>query len=225
MAKKKLIRFDENVTFDHLFQLSYDELMKGFLLTGKWRRDYFKNDHPVILELGCGKGEYTVGLAQRYPEKNFIGVDIKGARMWRGCKTVQEKELKNVAFIRTKIELIEYYFEKDEVNEIWITFPDPQPKKINEKKRLSSPQFLKRYGKIMKEGGIIHLKTDNSQLFEYTLEIIQEHRLELVCQTHDLYASDHKGPAGDIFTFYEEMFRDKGQKIKYLQFKWKCLNA
>ncbi len=221
MAKKKLIRFDENVTFDHLFQLSYDELMKGFPLTGKWRRDYFKNDHPVILELGCGKGEYTVGLAQRYPEKNFIGVDIKGARMWRGCKTVQEKELKNVAFIRTKIDLIEHYFEQDEVNEIWLTFPDPQPKKINAKKRLSSPQFLKHYGKVMKEGGIIHLKTDNSQLFEYTLEIIQEHRLELVCQTHDLYASDHKGPAGDIFTFYEEMFRDKGQKIKYLQFRMK----
>ena len=221
MAKKKLIRFDENVTFDHLFQLSYDELMKGFPLTGKWRRDYFKNDHPVILELGCGKGEYTVGLAQRYPEKNFIGIDIKGARLWRGCKTVQEKELKNVAFIRTKIELIEHYFEQDEVDEIWLIFPDPQPKKINAKKRLSSPQFLKRYGKIMKEGGLIHLKTDNSQLFEYTLEIIQEHQLELVCQTQDLYASDHKGPAGDIFTFYEDIFRDKGEKIKYLQFRIK----
>ena len=195
--------------------------MKGFPLKGKWSREYFNNDHPIVLELGCGKGEYTVGLAREYPEKNYIGVDIKGARIWKGSRMVTEEGLTNVAFIRTRIELIEHLFAAGEVNEIWLTFPDPQPKKVNTKKRLSSPQFLKRYSQIMNDDGLFHLKTDNSQLFEYTLEVIDEYGQELLFHTWDLYASGYKGPASQILTFYESKFTDEGNHIKYLQFKFK----
>lgn len=217
MVKKKLIRFAENFTFEHMFQQSYDELMEGFRLKGKWHREYFRNDHPIILELGCGKGEYTVGLAREYPQKNFIGIDIKGARLWKGGKAIQQEKLGNAAFIRTKIDLIEHFFNPGEVEEIWITFPDPQRKK--ERKRLTSPRFLARYAKIMKEEGIVHLKTDSTLLFEYTRDILEDLELEILFSTYDLYSSSYDGPATEIRTFYEEMFVKEGVSIKYLEFK------
>jgi tRNA (guanine-N7-)-methyltransferase len=225
VGKKKLIRFAENFTFDHLFQQSYSELMKGFPLKGKWRSGYFLNDHPITLELGCGKGEYAVGLARMFPRQNFIGVDIKGARLWKGCKTVQEEDLKNVAFIRTKIEMIEQFFGNGEVDEIWLTFPDPRPKKIDRKKRLVSPEFLKRYSSIMRKNGIVHLKTDNRGLFDYALEILEETGQELLFVTTDLYNSGFEGPASSFRTFYEEKFLKENIKINYLQFKFNPLNG
>ncbi len=195
--------------------------MKGFPLKGNWNKEYFNNDHPNVLELGCGKGEYTVGLAREFPEKNYIGMDIKGARIWTGSRRVADEGLTNVAFIRTRIELIEHFFAAGEINEIWLTFPDPQPKKINARKRLSSPLFLRRYSLIIKDNGLFHLKTDNSQLFEYTLEVIEENGQDLIYHTRDLYASGYKGPASQILTFYESKFKDEGEQIKYLQFKFK----
>lgn len=218
MVKKKLIRFAENFTFSNLFQQSYDELMQGFALRGRWSPDFFRNDHPVTLELGCGKGEYTVHLAMENPGRNFIGIDIKGARMWKGCKLSQEAGLSNVAFIRTRIELLEHFFGPGEVDEIWITFPDPHPTQRRVRKRLTSPIFIKRYLKVLKPGGMIHLKTDNEQLFEYTLGVINEMGHRLVLKEWDLYHSDYQGDATKIRTFYEEMFLQDGQSIKYLQF-------
>lgn len=199
--------------------------MRGFSLKGKWHQGYFKNENPITVELGCGKGEYTVGLSKMYPERNFIGIDIKGARMWRGCKTVAEEGLKNVAFIRTKIELVEHFFNPGEVDEVWLTFPDPRPKRIERKKRLSSPEFLKRYSGLLKEGGIIHLKTDNRKLFDYTLEVIKETGQELMYSTTDLYESGYTGPASAFRTFYEQMFLKENIKINYLQFKFRKLNG
>ena len=174
MAKHKLFRFSENETFSNLIQLSYTEVMKGVPFKGKWNTDFFTKNNPIIIELGCGKGEYTVGLAKKHPEINFLGVDVKGARLWRGCKTSNDEGMKNVGFIRTQIELIDHYFEPAEVAEIWITFPDPQPKEFKARKRLTSPLFLERYRKFLAKDGIIHLKTDNTSLFDYTLELIEE---------------------------------------------------
>ena len=174
MGKNKLQRFAENLTFDNFFQPTYDEISTGYFLKGKWASDFFKNNNPIVLELGCGKGEYSVGLARRYPDKNFIGLDIKGARMWRGCKTAVDENIQNIAFLRTRIELIEHYFAENEISEIWITFPDPQPRRIKENKRLTSPAFLKRYASILKKDLIIHLKTDAFLLYFYTMEIIKK---------------------------------------------------
>jgi len=216
--KKKLQRFAENETFKNMFQPTYDEVKDGYFMKGKWVKDFFKNNNPIILELGCGKGEYTVGLAEKYPLKNFIGIDLKGARMWRGCKTSNENNMENVAFIRSKINHIDKIFDNNEIEEIWITFPDPQPKNHREKKRLTSPQFLEKYKEILNQNGIIHLKTDNSFLFHYTLEIIQEYKHKLIFQTPDLYKS---GITEDVIlfkTFYEKMFLEKEIKIKYLKF-------
>jgi len=216
--KKKLQRFAENETFKNMFQPSYDDVKDGYFMKGKWAKDFFKNNNPIILELGCGKGEYTVGLAEKYPLKNFIGIDLKGARMWRGCKTSNEKSMENVAFIRSKINHIDKIFDKNEIEEIWITFPDPQPKTHRANKRLTSQQFLEKYKEILNQNGIIHLKTDNSFLFLYTLEIIQEYKHKLIFQTLDLYKS---GITEDVIlfkTFYEKMFLEKEIKIKYLKF-------
>lgn len=219
MGKNKISRFEENLTFEHLFQRSFEELQDGFHLAGKWNREYFKNDNPIILELGCGKGEYTIGLAESNPDKNYIGVDIKGSRMWIGCKKVQESGLKNVAFIRTRIELIENFFAKDEVSEIWLTFSDPQPRKSKEKKRLSSPQFLKRYSNFVVDDNIIHLKTDNRPLFDYTLEVIEEGKHDKGIVSFDVYNEGAPPEVTGIQTFYEQMWIEEGRTIHYLNFK------
>jgi tRNA (guanine-N7-)-methyltransferase len=217
--KNKLQRFAENLTFDNLFQYRYEELTEGFHLKGKWGKDFFNNDHDIILELGCGKGEYTVGLARRNPDRNYIGVDIKGARMWRGLKTAQEEGLKNVAFIRSRINLAGYFFDKDEVSEIWITFPDPQPRQIKTKKRLTSPNFLQLYAQFLKPGGIIHLKTDNIIFYEYTRDVIRENKLKLLYENDDVYGSDLDNEVTSIQTFYEKKWLDHGTKIKYLKYQ------
>ncbi len=216
--KNKLQRFAENLTFDNLFQYSYKEVIQGFPFKGKWN-EFFGNDNRIILELGCGKGEYTIGLAQKFPNLNFIGIDIKGARMWRGLKTSKEEGLKNVAFIRTRINLVEYFFGENEVDEIWITFPDPQVKASWERKRLTSPQFLNRYSSFLKPDGIIHLKTDALLLYDYTSEVIKQDGHKLLYTNEDIYGSGLKNEVTEIQTFYEERWLSYQTKIRYLEFK------
>ena len=220
MGHHKLQRFAENLTFPNLFQLSFEQLeTEGFPLRGKWA-EHFGNDHPITLELGCGKGDYTVALARIHPERNFIGVDIKGARLWRGAKTAVEEPLPNVAFIRTRIELIGRFFATDEVGEIWITFCDPQPKKPN--KRLTSPRFLDTYRRFLAPGSVIHLKTDSQELFEYTRdEVLPGESCDVMFATADLYATPYDGEAKLTQTFYERMFLAEGKPITYLQWKIK----
>ncbi len=219
MSKNKLARFAEMETFRHVFQPTTEEVLHDdYHLKGKWA-EWFGNDHPVVLELGCGKGEYTVGLAKKYPDINFIGVDIKGARMWRGAKQSGEEALKNVAFLRTRIEMIASFFDKDEVSGIWITFPDPQLKKNRRKKRLTSPGFLYFYSQFLKPDGLIHLKTDSRPLYDFTKRVISHNQLPLIGDTADLYHSPLQDVAAGIKTFYEQMFLDAGIPIKLLIFK------
>ncbi len=219
MSKRKLARFAENQTFPNLFELSYHELTNhGFHLKGHWNRNYFGREAPLVLELGCGKGEYTVGLAERNPENNYIGIDIKGARMWRGLKTSNEKGFYHVAFVRTRIEMIGYLFGEDEVDEIWITFPDPQPKAYKARKRLTAPVFLDRYARFLKEQHLIHLKTDNRSLFDYTIETLNSGNHRILYQTTDLYGEVPDDPASAIQTFYEKIWLAEHKKICYLRF-------
>ena len=219
MPKNKLQRFAELKTFSNVHEFLYTERETDFKLKGKWNKEYFKNNNPIVLELGCGKGEYSIGLAEKSPRKNFIGIDIKGARIWRGSKNAQEKNLSNVCFLRTQIEFIESCFAKDEVSEIWITFPDPQPNK--EKKRLTHPAFLDRYRNVIKNEGIVHLKTDSLELHEFTLEIIAENKHKLLDSTNDLYGSSvsEREEVKSIKTHYEKLFTAKGKKITYLKFR------
>jgi tRNA (guanine-N7-)-methyltransferase len=224
MAKRKLERFEEMKGMDWVIQPTMDEIKNDvFPLKGKWRTDFFKNDNPIIIELGCGKGEYSVGLGLKYPEKNYLGIDIKGARIWRGAKDVEENNMKNVGFIRTKIDFIQHFFEKDEVDEIWLTFSDPQKEKP--KKRLTASMFIDRYRKFLKPGGIIHLKTDSDLLFEFTLEEIKEHNFTMIESTWDVYGEYFENADTDtkeimsIRTHYEKLFSDKGYDIKYCKFK------
>jgi tRNA (guanine-N7-)-methyltransferase len=226
VGKKKIQRFAEVAAFPNVFHMSYEDSLEGFKLKGKWNNEYFHNDHPIVLELGCGKGEYTVGLAQRYPQKNFIGVDIKGNRIWMGARHAVESKMDNVGFLRTRIDFIRSAFGKGEVSEIWITFPDPQPQKPRERKRLTSPQFLDKYKDILAPGGLIHLKTDNFPLYEYTLEVIKKNGYELLEHTDDLYGKrdikgfgDDLGEVGAIKTYYEKKFSDMGFKINYIRFR------
>jgi tRNA (guanine-N7-)-methyltransferase len=219
LAKNKLERFEECKTFHNLIQAGYFDLLKDYPLKGKWSEKYFGNNNPVVLELGCGKGEYTVSLAEKNKDQNFIGIDNKGARLWRGCKTAIEKNLSNVCFIRTRIELIERFFAPGEISEIWITFPDPQVRSSRERKRLTSPRFLAHYQKILEPGSIIHLKTDNTQLFEYTLETIASQKHELLFHTFDLYGLNLDDDASSVQTFYEKMFLEQQIRIKYLRFR------
>ena len=217
MGKNKLKKFAEMETFSNVFQPPYDPSM-----VGHWRERYFHNDRPIVLELGCGRGEYTVGLAQKYPDMNFIGVDIKGARMWRGLTQAREEGLTNVAFIRTRIDQIEHFFAPDEVSEIWVTFPDPHPGEgeRNARHRLTSPEFLERYRKIVRTDGILNLKTDSPIMYEFTLhEVIEKQGLPLLYATDDLYANDDDLEVKTIRTFYEQMWLDQGLTIKYLRFK------
>lgn len=220
MGKDKLRRFAAVKEFPNFFE---PEVKKTYHMKGKWRSEFFKNDNPIVLELGCGKGEYSVGMARHFPDKNFIGVDIKGSRMYIGAVDALEENLTNVAFCRTRIDFINDCFEENEVDEIWLTFSDPQPKKPN--KRLSSPVFIERYKKLLKPGGIVHMKTDSDLLFEYTEEQIKEQKYECLELTWDLY---HELPekldpvTRDIFhikTHYEKLFTAKGSIIKYCKFK------
>ncbi|MFC5270105.1 tRNA (guanosine(46)-N7)-methyltransferase TrmB [Adhaeribacter terreus] len=188
-------------------------------LKGRWAEDFFENNHELVLEIGCGKGDYTVGMAQLFPDKNFIGVDIKGARLWKGSSLAEEMELTNVGFLRTFIEEITDHFADNEVSELWVTFPDPRPRLGEEKKRLTSPRFMNMYKQMVKPGGIIHFKTDNLELFDYTLEILQKNNENNLIFTHDLYNSDLQDHTLGIQTTYERKFLGEGIPIKYLQFE------
>ena len=222
MAKRKLKKFAEVAAFTNCFFLSFeDSKAEGLSLKGKWNTTYFKNNNPIVVELGCGKGEYTIGLANRFPDKNFIGVDIKGNRIWTGAKTAIENKMNNVAFIRTRIDFIESCFNAHEVDEIWITFPDPQPQKTRTRNRLTNMMFINRYKKILKTGGSINLKTDNQPFYEYTKEVTSENKLKLIDATNDLYADtlQRDEVLTNIKTYYEKKFSDMGFKICYLKFK------
>lgn len=219
MAKKKLSQYNDLATFENVTQPDIKELEEGYSLKGKWARDYFKNEYPIVLELGCGKGEYTVNLAKAFPQKNFIGVDIKGARLWTGSVQTQELSLSNVAFLRLDISFITKVFGPGEVSEIWIPFPDPQPKNRQAKKRLTNPRFLKMYGNLLEDDGLIHLKTDNLPFHDYTLEIIEQEGHELQLCTNDLYHSGFTNPLLSIKTHYEKKFLKQGLPITYLKFK------
>ncbi|MDO5656637.1 MAG: tRNA (guanosine(46)-N7)-methyltransferase TrmB [Flavobacteriaceae bacterium] len=222
MGKNKLFRFEENKSFENLKQPTREELFGQFALKGNWNKDFFEKDQPIILELGCGKGEYTLGLAQRYPEKNFIGIDIKGARIWRGAKTAVELQLKNVGFLRTQIEMLEWAFAPNEIAEIWITFPDPQIKFKRGKHRLTHPLFLEKYKKILQPNGVIHLKTDSEFLHGYTHGIIEASGYQVEISNHDIYHPDTQDIPTylrEINTHYENLFLKEGKKITYIKFK------
>ena len=209
-------------TFSNVFQCGAREMLPSggkHEMAGHWRDRYFHNDHPIVLELGCGRGEYTVGLAERYPDKNFIGVDIKGARMWAGAKQAELAGLKNVAFLRTNIEIITAFFAKDEVDEIWITFCDPQMKKAT--KRLTSTYFMQRYQQIVKPSGLIHLKTDSPFLYTYTTEMLRLNPYPVIVHTDDLYGTeaDLLADAKALQTHYEKQWLDRGLSIKYIEWQ------
>ena len=215
--QEKFMAFD---TFKNCFTLFFENISKGFLLKGRWHSDYFKNPNPIVLELGCGKGEYTIGLSENNHSKNYIGVDIKGNRIWVGAKYAIENNLNNVAFLRTRIDFIEHCFLENEIDEIWITFPDPQPQSTRKRSRLTNPLFLNRYKKILKKGGLIHLKTDSTSLYEYTLQVIEENKNLIIWQTDNLYQNcpDNRQELIQIKTHYEKLFTDKGENIKYICF-------
>lgn len=221
-SKNKLKRFRENDTFSNVYQPSREEMVSNFSLKGKWNEEVFKNNNPIVLELGCGKGEYTVELARRFPDKNFIGIDIKGARFWRGAKTAVEEGLSNVAFIRTQIELIEGAFEAGEVSEIWITFPDPQIKYKRTKHRLTNSEFLQRYKRILKEEGLVNLKTDSEFMHGYTLGLLHGEGHEILYANHHVYKNEGS-PAvvTEIQTFYEQQYLEQDKAITYIQFRIK----
>ena len=217
MGKKhKLQRFAENETFTNLFQHHhYDIRNEGFPLKGKWH-EYFGNDHPIVVELGCGRGEYTVAFAQSYPDTNFIGIDKKGARLWRGCKDAIEQNIPNAAFVRTQIDFIDYYFAPGEVSEIWVTFPDPQPKK--ERKRLTSPRFVESYKRLLRPNGLIHLKTDSRLLYQYTLEQIELNGWQLQENVESVYEQSDSELLTTVQTYYEKMWLADGSLISYICF-------
>lgn len=221
MGKDKLKRFQENLTFECMVQPDFDEVFhKDYKLKGNWRKDFFKNDNPVILELGCGRGEYTVGLGKMYPDKNFIGIDIKGARMWRGAKTATTDELKNIAFLRTRIEFIDSFFAANEIDEVWITFADPQLKKDRAIKRLTSSHFLKMYSKFLKPDGYINLKTDSDHLHNYTRAVCEHNLLKQVVVCDDIY-NNIESMSSDVVqlqTTYEAKFLKLNKNITFLKF-------
>jgi len=220
VGKNKLAKWAEMATFSNVIESPKGELPhKDHPLKGKWQKEVFRNSNPVIMELGCGKGEYTVGLAARFPQYNYIGVDIKGARMWRGAKTATENKIPNVIFLRTRIEFISYYFSEDEIDEIWLTFPDPHPGKRNSNKRLTCPWFLNTYSKFVKDKGIIHLKTDNTELFNYTKRLVELNRLPVNFISYDLHGDKPDDDILSIKTHYEHLFLEEGLKIKYLSFR------
>jgi len=222
-SKNKLKRFNENETFSNVFQPTREEIVSDkFKLKGKWNTDFFKNDNPIVLELGCGKGEYSVSLGERFPDKNFIGIDIKGARFWRGAKTALENDMNNVAFIRTQIELIDLLFAENEVSEIWITFPDPQIKYKRTKHRLTNATFLAKYKTVLKEEGVVHLKTDSEFMHGYTLGLLHGAGHEVLYANHNVY--NNEGAPEEVTaiqTFYEKQYLEVDKSITYTRFKIK----
>ncbi|MDC0004856.1 tRNA (guanosine(46)-N7)-methyltransferase TrmB [bacterium] len=226
MERKKLEHFAEMKMFPHAFEPELNEVFRtDYKMKGNWRKEFFKNDNPLVVEFGCGKGEYSVGMSRKFPDKNFIGVDIKGARMWRGAKTAEEEGLKNIAFLRTRIEFIEGCFAASEVDEIWITFPDPQMKDRREKKRLTGPLFIERYKQFLKPDGIIHLKTDSDFFYEFSAEECESNGYEVLFKTDNLYKEGIQNFDADfqeilnIKTHYEQIFTEKGHNIHYLKFR------
>ncbi|WMI66358.1 tRNA (guanosine(46)-N7)-methyltransferase TrmB [Aestuariibaculum sp. YM273] len=222
-SKNKLRRFRENETFSNVYQPTRDELVnEEYEFKGNWNKNVFKNDNPLVLELGCGKGEYSVALAQRYPDKNFIGIDIKGARFWRGAKTAVEENIPNVAFLRTQIELIDHAFGENEVDEIWITFPDPQIKYKRTKHRMTNAEFLARYKKILKADGVVNLKTDSEFMHGYTLGLLHGAGHEVLYANHNVYKQEGSPEeVTSIQTFYESQYLEQNKAITYIRFKIK----
>ena len=221
-SKNKLKRFNQNLTFPNVIQPSREELIENkFSLKGNWRKDFFKNENPIVLELGCGKGEYSVYLAKENLHKNFIGIDLKGARLWAGAKESLILELKNVAFIRAQIELVSDLFSENEIDEIWITFPDPQIKYKRTKHRLTNPQFLAKYKNILKPEGFIHLKTDSEYMHGYTLGLLEGMGIEVEYAHHDLYTNPYAPKeASAVQTYYEKIYLEENKPITYLKFKF-----
>lgn len=220
LGKDKLKRFSELETMERVFQPDFSEVFKNdFHLKGKWKPEVFGNEKPMVLELGCGAGEYTVGLARIYPQKNFMGLDIKGARIWKGAKIAHMDRLDNVVFLRTRIDFITSFFAKDEVDELWITFPDPQERRRRRKKRLTGDVFLNLYRQFLKDGGFINLKTDNFGLYSYTLELAKYNKLEIEWHTDDLYHTGRSDETVSIQTFYEAIFREEGKSINFIRFR------
>ena len=218
-SKNKLKRFRENETFANVIQPTRENVLTNFTHCGKWH-SFFKNNNPIILELGCGKGEYTIALAKKYPNKNFIGIDIKGARFWRGAKTAIEENIQNVAFIRSQVELIDALFAKNEVDEIWITFPDPQIKYKRTKHRLTNTVFLKKYHQILKENGVVNLKTDSEFMHGYTLGLLHGEGHEILNANHDVYKNE--GSPEEVTatqTFYENQYLKASKPITFIQFR------
>lgn len=222
-SKNKLRRFKENETFSNVIQPSRDELVTGdFKYKGQWKSNFFKNKNPLVLELGCGKGEYSVALAKKYPEKNFIGIDIKGARFWRGAKTAIEEGIPNVGFLRTQIELVDFAFGENEVDEIWITFPDPQIKYKRTKHRMTNSEFLKRYKTILRPDGIVNLKTDSEFMHGYTLGLLHGEGHDVLYANHDVYKQEGSPEeVTSIQTFYESQYLEHNKPITYIRFKIK----
>lgn len=219
MSRKKLVRFAQNEANPNVIQAGKPlfETIKG-----NWHEVQFQNQNPIVVELACGRGEFTVGLGREYPEQNFIGVDIKGSRIWKGSSTATAEGLTNVAFLRTQIQNLDQFFAEGEISELWITFPDPFPRDGDEKRRLTSPKFLDMYKPMIKENGLVHFKTDNTGLFDYSLELVKSREdIEILAFTHDFYQSEMRDDHHGIKTRYEKMFSDKGEKIKYLKFRFK----
>ena len=221
-SKNKLKRFKENETFSNVIQPTREEVLNNTLmLKGNWNRNFFKNQNPIVLELGCGKGEYSVNLATMFPEKNFLGIDIKGARFWRGAKTALAEKINNVGFLRTQIELVDCIFDENEVDEIWITFPDPQIKYKRTKHRMTNPDFLNKYKKILKPNGMVHLKTDSEYMHGYTLGLLQGLGLTIEYAHHDIYGTTNAPKeVTDIQTYYESQYLAINKKITYLRFNF-----
>lgn len=218
MSKGKLAKFADMASYPHVFEYPFSVVDETpFEMKGSWKKSFFKNDNPIVLELGCGRGEYTVGLGKQYPDKNFIGVDIKGSRMWSGATEALNLGMTNVAFLRTNIEIIDRFFDLDEVDEIWLTFSDPQMKKVT--KRLTSTFFMARYRKFLKDGGLIHVKTDSNFMYTYTKFMIEENNFPVLFINEDLYHSDLIDDILGIQTYYEQQWLDRGLSIKYIKFQ------
>ena len=225
MGKNKLARFSELSTFSNTYQ-NYDVKDPKLIdcegeevqLKGLWNEKHFKNKQPIVLELACGGGEYTVALAQKYPNKNFIGVDIKGNRIWKGAKIAMETNISNAGFLRTRIEQLDLFFDANEVSEIWITFPDPFLRKSKAQRRLTSSRFLKIYRKLLQKDGLVHLKTDDPTLYQFTVDTIEEEKLNMIYHNDDIYASDLFTEELEVKTYYEKMHLEKGKTIKYVRY-------